>query len=252
VVGSLTDGLPIDADAATSDARPRLYARYVSTHGTDGADGGVLWARSQVIPRMPDSRTARILDIGCGAGGLVAMLRDDGYQHARGIDISEEQVALAHERGIEGVELADLKGHLSSAPETYDVIVALDVLEHFEPGEVLELLDLVARALKPGGMLLARTPNAGSPFFGRYRYGDLTHGLAFTARSLRQALATTGFEHAEFSSVDPVPHGVLSAARFAVWQLIAGLFKFCLAVETGQLRDHVVTQNIVVTARRSG
>jgi hypothetical protein len=98
--------------------------------------------------------------------------------------------------------------------------------------------------------LLVRTPNAASPFFGRYRYGDLTHGLAFTVRSLRQALASTGFGHVEFSAVDPVPHGLLSTARFVLWQLIAGLFKLCLAVETAQLRGHIVTQNIVVTARR--
>ena len=97
MVGSLTDGSTPGAKTTTSDARLRLYSRYVTTHGTDGADGGALWARRRVIPRMPASRTARILDIGCGAGELVAMLRDNGYQHTRGIDISEEQVlSLIH------------------------------------------------------------------------------------------------------------------------------------------------------------
>jgi 2-polyprenyl-3-methyl-5-hydroxy-6-metoxy-1,4-benzoquinol methylase len=233
-----------------SDGRQRLYARYVSTHGTGGIDGGTIWARRHVLPRLPVSREARILDVGCGAGEVVGLVHAAGYRNTCGIDISEEQVALAHDRGIEGVFLADLREHLASAQDTYDVIIALDVFEHFEPEGVLELLDLIAGALKSGGQLLVRTPNAASPFFGRYRYGDLTHGLAYTVRSLRQALASTGFGHVEFSAVDPVPHGLLSTARFVLWQLIAGLFKLCLAVETGQLRGHIVTQNIVVTARR--
>lgn len=233
-----------------SGGRQRLYARYVTTHGTDGADGGVLWARRHVLRRLPASPEASILDIGCGAGEIVRMMHAAGYRNARGIDVSEEQVALAHEHGVEGVEVADLREHLDSAQDTYDVIIALDVLEHFEPEEVLALLDLIAGALKPGGLLLVRTPNAASPFFGRYRYGDLTHGLAFTVRSLRQAMASTGFGCVEFSAVDPVPHGLTSTARFILWQLIAGLFKLCLAVETGQLRGHIVTQNIVVAARR--
>lgn len=232
-----------------NDGRRRLYARYVTTHGTGGVDGGIIWARRHVLSRLPPSHEASIVDIGCGAGEVVDLVRAAGYPNTCGIDVSEEQVALAHERGIEGVELADLREHLSSKQDGYDVIIALDVLEHFGPGEVLELLDLIAAALKPGGLVLVRTPNAVSPFFGRYRYGDLTHGLVFTVRSLRQALGSSGFEHMEFSAVEPVPHGPLSTARFVLWQLIAGLFKLCLAVETGQLRGHVVTQNIVVTAR---
>lgn len=233
-----------------SDGRQRLYAGYRSTHGTGGTDGGTLWARHHVLPRLPSARDASILDIGCGAGEVVSLVRGAGYADVRGIDVSEEQVALARDRGVESVELADLREHLASAPGAYDVIIALDVLEHFDPGELLELLDLVSSALKPGGRLLARTPNAASPFFGRYRYGDLTHGLAFTDRSLRQALATTGFGDVEFSAVGPVPHGVLSTVRFALWKLIATLFKLCLAVETGQLRGHIVTQNLVLVARR--
>jgi SAM-dependent methyltransferase len=84
---------------------------------------------------------------------------------------SEEQVALAAERAIAGIEHAELHAHLGSRHQTYDVILALDVLEHFNNSEVMPVLDLVAAALRPGGVLVARTPNATSPFMGRYRYG---------------------------------------------------------------------------------
>lgn len=238
-------------DSTQTDAhRQRVYARYKTVQGGTGAGAGDLWSEHNLIPELPADRSARILDIGCGTGDLVAQLRGAGYTGVHGIDISEEQVRIAAERGIEGVELADLRDHLSANAGGYDVILAMDVLEHFDPGGLFEVLDLIAAALAPGGLLLARSPNAVSPFFGRYRYGDLTHGVAFTTRSLRQALRATGFEDIRFAAVDPVPRGLVRTVRYLLWQGIAGVFKFMLAVETGQLRGHVVTQNLFVAARR--
>jgi 2-polyprenyl-3-methyl-5-hydroxy-6-metoxy-1,4-benzoquinol methylase len=135
------------------------------------------------------------------------MMHAAGYRNARGIDVSEEQVARAHERGVEGFELADLRDHLSLARDTYDIILALDVFEHFEPEEVLALLDLIAGALKPGGTVARPNAERCEPFlralslrrlFGRYRYGEPhpwsgVHGAP--PSSVRQALASTGFGH---------------------------------------------------------
>lgn len=231
-------------------SRDRLYARYLSTHRrVSPRKGPQAWIQRYVIRRLPPSLDAKILDVGCGAGELVALARAMGYRDVRGIDVSSEQVARARERGIGEIELGDLRTHLQSNEDTYDVITALDVLEHFEPAEVLTVLDLVAAALRPGGMLLARVPNGCSPFMGRYRYGDFTHGTAFTDRSLSQLLRTAGLSEMRFVPVNPVPHGAVSSIRFAIWQVIAALLKFSLAVETGIVRGHLVTQNIVVMAR---
>lgn len=246
------------SDAGADQAsRDRLYARYISAHQHDAPTRrrdaprktAEAWIQRYVVRRLPPSLDAQILDAGCGAGEVVEFLRATGYRHVRGVDVSKEQVARAHERGIEGIELGDLRDHLRSNEATYDVIAALDVLEHFEPAEVLTVLDLVAAALRPEGMFLASVPNGCSPFMGRYRYGDFTHGTAFTDRSLSQLLRTVGMREMCFLPVNPVPHGTLSSMRFAIWQVIAALLKFSLAVETGVVRGHLVTQNIVVVAR---
>jgi len=50
----------------------------------------------------------------------------------------------------------------------------------------------------------------------------------------------------------PVAHGLVSAARVAVWKPISGLYKFALAAETGALRGHIVTQNLTLVARKAG
>ena len=117
---------------------------------------------------------------------------------------------------------------------------------------MLATFDSAAAALRPGGVLVARVPNAVSPFGGHIRYGDFTHETWFTARSVRQLAAATGFRPVTVLSCPPVAHGLVSAARVAVWKPISGLYKLALAAETGTLRGHIVTQNLTVVARKTG
>lgn len=232
-------------------ARQRLYDSYVSTHASfDPAQTHLALSR-QVRPLLPRERSSRILDIGCGAGDLLDLLQRAGYTETRGVDVSPEQVARAAERGISGVFEGDLLAALADERGTLDAVVALDVLEHFTVHEVMQVLDAIVTALRPGvGVLVARVPNAVSPFFGRYRYGDLTHRLAFTSQSLSQAMNEAGFAKSRFVAARPIPHGPTSMLRLITWTAIAAGLKGMLAVETGEIRGHIVTQNIMVVASR--
>jgi 2-polyprenyl-3-methyl-5-hydroxy-6-metoxy-1,4-benzoquinol methylase len=176
------------------------------------------------------------------------MMRDEGYRHVEGIDVSGEQVDSARARGLAVVQ-ADALAFLASKPGIYDVICAIDVIEHFEKPQVLRLLELIAQSLNPGGALVAQVPNGESPFVGRYRYGDFTHGTAFTSRSVRQIAANTGFAAVEAYASEPVPHGARSTVRWAAWKAIAAILKGMLLAETGVARGHIVTQNLVFIAR---
>ena len=239
-----------DDAAADGDFRERLYGSYVSGFrrppdlGRAAPD-----LRHHVISRLPTDRGIRILDLGCGPGHLVALLQSEGYSHPLGIDTSAEQVAAAHAAGVANVRQADALDFLTSG-ERFDAIVAMDVLEHFDPPGVLRLLDAIAAALNPGGRLIFRSPNADGPFFGRYRYGDFTHGTAFTASSVDQVLTATGFTDIEVFPAEPVPHGVVSFIRYLLWKVIAILLRAYLAVETGEPRGHILTQNLVALGRK--
>ena len=108
------------------------------------------------------------------------------------------------------------------------------------------------RALVPGGVFVARVPNAVSPFGGHIRYGDFTHESWYTARSVRQLAAAAGFGSVTVLPCPPIAHGLVSAARAALWQPISALCKIALAAETGVLRGHIVTQNLTFVARKAG
>ena len=237
--------------ASLAGLRSRLYESYASQHaGTDSGEAAALIYRRDIRPLLPPPAAGPVVDIGCGRGDLVQLLQADGFD-AEGIDVSPEQTALAHAAGITRVRQGDFRAILAAHPEHYTAITATDLLEHFTKPEVLATFDDVAAALMPGGVFVARVPNAVSPLGGHIRAGDFTHETSFTARSIRQLAAAAGFEVVLAGASPPVAHGLASAARVVVWQVVSACYRIALAAETGMLRGHIVTQNLIFAARKS-
>ncbi|MFN2399551.1 MAG: cyclopropane-fatty-acyl-phospholipid synthase family protein [Gemmatimonadaceae bacterium] len=241
----------------TRDYRARIYAQYSSGRHERLAPASIE-ALSQSGPYLsrlvsrhfPPDRKAIVLDLGCGHGSLVHFARHSGYLNVRGVDSSVEQVEAASRLGIQNVELGDAIETLSAVPDSScDVVVTFDVIEHFARDEVLSLVDGVHRALRDGGRWIIHTVNAESPFFGRIRYGDVTHETAYTRTSLGQLLLSSGFRRVDCYEDSPVVHGVMSAMRFVLWQLIRGAMRLSIASETGNSgRESIFSQNFLAVA----
>ena len=87
-----------------------------------------------------------VLDIGCGRGEFLEMMRDAGVP-ARGIDLSEESVALCRHKGLDA-ENADLFAYLADLPEaSLDGIFCSQVVEHLPPERLPEMIRLAASRL---------------------------------------------------------------------------------------------------------
>src|SRR6267143_1875627 len=114
------------------DFRAALYGRYVSAfkgegEAISGGDASFAWWDHKYLPLLDDlERSAPVLEIGCGAGGLLAYLGRRGFSHARGIDISAEQVARARERGVTA-EIGDAFEFLERNQSGFKAILAVDV-----------------------------------------------------------------------------------------------------------------------------
>lgn len=142
---------------------------------------------------IPSQKDIKILDIGCGTGHLLYYLEKRGYKNFLGIDISPQQVNFCKENVSKHVGKFDAFEFLKDKKNTYDVVVANDLLEHIPKGKILKFLKLVNEALKSNGIFLMKTPNMGNPFTIYLRYKDFTHEAGFTDMSLYQVLWTAGF-----------------------------------------------------------
>jgi len=242
-----------------NDYRGRIYGRYVTARTQELAPAVIqgLKPRAAHLNKLirlhfPANRNVAILDLGCGHGALIHFAREAGYQNIIGIDHSRQQVDAAGRLGIEGVRQADLLEEISAISDSsLDVLVTLDVIEHFRKDELLGFTDQVLRVLRTNGKWIIHTPNAESPFGARVRYSDLTHEMAFTRESLSQLLFSSGFTRLVCYEDGPVAHGAMSATRWLLWKGIRAGLRLWFAIETGDLdRKAIFTQNLLAIAEK--
>jgi SAM-dependent methyltransferase len=238
--------------------RDRIYATYFSSSGYERLNpaddagyrshGRVL--RRLLLPYLPAPRDADILDVACGIGYAVEMLRKDGYTNVRGVDVSPQQVAVAAQRGLPVVE-GDAFDYLEGAAGSLDAIVAFDFIEHLDRDELFRFLDVARSALRPGGRLIVKTANASCLFGTRFRYLDLTHELIFTERSLSAAFRACGLQPLVVTGERIRPFTVKGWIRWLPAKTARLLWKAYLIAELAEEGFSIPTEfNLIGVAER--
>lgn len=145
--------------------------------------------------------SAPVLDLGCGRGELLGLLRDAGVE-ASGVDADADMVAFARGEGLD-VEQADALAHLGELEDgALGAITALQLVEHLPPPALVSLLELAARKLRPGGVLVLETINPVSPRALQNYFADLTHSQPVVAETLELLVRDAGFEQIEVRFVN--------------------------------------------------
>jgi O-antigen chain-terminating methyltransferase len=148
---------------------------------------------------------APVLDLGCGRGEALALLRDWGLA-GRGVDASARMVQLCHDRGLEA-EVGDLFAVLSGLPEgSLGGVVSFHVIEHLPAAALDRLVRLAYRALRPGGVLILETPNPLSLVVAARNFWlDPTHVRPVHPESLKLMYELAGFDPVERLDLRPFP-----------------------------------------------
>jgi SAM-dependent methyltransferase len=215
-------------------------------------DGSAIQLHRRLRAWLPAARDASCLDLACGCGSLIYLLEQQGFRNTTGVDLCREELDQARSfvRG-ELVHRDVLEFLRSAETATFDFITALNFLEHLRKDSLYTVLTEARRVLRPGGTLVAMVPNAISPFGGTTRHWDLTHEWAFTHNNFRQLAALTGFDpHVEFRECAPEPHGVVSAIRYVLWQLVRACIAACLMIETADRKGGIYTMDMLVRLTR--
>ncbi len=167
--------------------------RYLNDLSDEGYERSIGAQGRSLVGLLPEDRSARILEIGCGNGAFLQAAARAGYGALKGIDASRQQVEYCTSRGLDA-ECVDGAEFLRQSSEFFDAIVMSDVLEHMTKDYAMEVLRGCRSALRPGGRVITRVPNMSNPLNLRTRYADMTHGIGFSVESLSQALRATDFE----------------------------------------------------------
>ncbi len=231
-----------------------LYSRYTSTaslvSGTD-EEAVLTWSKSYFLANyarlLPADKSARILEIGCGYGRYLMALSEMGYTNCYGIDVSDEQISYAKSvLRLSQVERADALEWLLGNEAKFDCILGLDVLEHFQTDELINLGKKIHNALKPMGTAIFQVPNGMSPI-NPFLYGDLTHVRAFTPQSMRQFLLYVGLMPCGYFEIPPDGH-----LRGILWAILKPCIGVLVRVIHGkQLGGHIYTSNFAALARKT-
>ncbi len=255
-VGHTGDGASTDEEL---ELRRRLLEHYFSTQVSPDEDDLQKTARSRLpyVKRLmkrhfPSDRGARILDLGCGYGGILVVLAEEGYTALQGVDASPQQVAAARSLGLDCVregEVLETVRNLESSQ--YDAIIAFDLLEHFNRGEALEIADHAYRALAPGGKFIIHVPNGEGILGPGVAFGDITHRTVFTRRSIEQLLRVARFKEIVLEEDTPAVHGLVSGGRWLAWKVVRTMVRVAYVAETGDISGKlIVSQNLLAVARR--
>jgi methionine biosynthesis protein MetW len=199
-------------------ADPALAALYEAKAQTYAAFGNGAIA-AHALRLLPER--GRVLDLGCASGGLLALLRSRaGYM--AGLELSPSAAAAAARIGHHVVTGALEDPGLPFEPDTFDLVVLADVLEHLS--DPLAALRRAAGWCRPGGFVLLSVPNVAhwrarlELLRGRWPQEesgtfDSSHLRWFTRASVAQLLEGAGLGDVQLDAIVPALHNHLVGPR---------------------------------------
>jgi SAM-dependent methyltransferase len=186
--------------SVTQEDYDRFYAAFskyedkkIATGGGESpSDADRLDETAACIASRLNSRDARILDIGCANGGLLARLKNMGFNNLCGFDLPQGCIENTRKLGIEA-RFGSVTEHPADAG-TFDLIILSHVMEHLR--EVRAAVRGVEKLLKDGGQIYIEVPDASeyaSHVVAPFQDFNTEHINHFSVHGMRNLMGQLGF-----------------------------------------------------------
>jgi SAM-dependent methyltransferase len=189
---------------------------------------------------LPDLRTAApVLDLGCGRGELLLLLREAGVE-ATGIDGDAALVQAATRRGLKVLHGDVLEVLRAQESDSQGAVTAIHFFEHLAPATLAAVLAEVRRVLRPGGLVIAECPNphtlrVGAAFF----WQDPTHSRPLLPETLELFFRAAGLTPMRRELLHPFPDDQLLADDEGGTQALTDPDMTTLAERVDRLRSRL-------------
>lgn len=147
---------------------------------------------------------APVLDIACGRGEMLDLLREQGID-ARGVDLDSDMVARCQDKHL-AVERADALAYLEGCAEaSLGAVFSAQFVEHLPVAAYSRMIELAFSRLRAGGRLILETQNPEClAIYSQSFYLDPTHVRPVPAKQLRFLLEEAGFRDIEVHYLSPL------------------------------------------------
>jgi 2-polyprenyl-3-methyl-5-hydroxy-6-metoxy-1,4-benzoquinol methylase len=211
--------------AVTQEDYDRFYASFSKYEDKNTSTGGGetpsdarrLAETAADIARFVNNRAARVLDIGCANGGLLARLQQMGFANVCGFDLPAACVENTRKLGIEA-HIGSVAEHPPGV-EPFDLIILSHVLEHLR--DLHQAVRGVEPLLRPGGHIYIEVPDASeyvSCIVAPFQDFNTEHINHFSMRGMANLMGQMGFSgHALAQKVFDATPGMPYPAHYGFW-----------------------------------
>ena len=203
------------AHAATAETMPspetdrRLDALYFSFENRFRGNRDEIKDRAQFyLPFLEKAKTGSesrpILDLGCGRGEWLELLREQGLT-AKGVDSNEVMIAQCRERNFEVIQADAVEFLRQLRDSSQGAVTGFHIIEHLPLETLVALFTETLRVLQPGGIAIFESPNCKNLIVGACNfYADPTHRKPVFPETAEFLLSILGFAPVNLEYVTPV------------------------------------------------
>lgn len=139
-------------------------------------------------------KNLKILDVGCGLGQKIELLKEEGFANITGVEKNPLIVKRDIERGLDVYTIEEFNEKYSS--NKYDLILMSHIIEHFQYSELIRFMEKYLIHLKDDGYLLIVTPVFQEEF-----YNDLDHVKPYSPQGILQLFGGYGSNFQYYSDI---------------------------------------------------
>lgn len=238
--------------------RSRIYDNYMSNVFAEAhtrkneMELQCKYYKKNYLKYLPEDRNARILELGSGMGHFYNFLLKNGYKNYEGVDLSDENIAYIKENinpkvKVHKIDMINFMDNCS--PETFDVVVFNDVIEHLTKPEIFNVMDGVMKVLKRGGVFLIKTLNMANPYVNTAgRYIVIDHEVGFTENSMREVLRACGYSDIKIVGTDVYVLNPLISIPAKILSKLINLRLYFLSALYGRTSIKIFEKDILAIA----